>query len=158
MDDIEAIKKLPLFAGVEEQDFERLSKAISYKTFKAGETLFSEGKDGAALYIILEGAVRLFRDVREGEEQTLAILKEGKFFGEMSFFEKGGHTATASSLRDTRLAVIDRDAFDSLSKENPKLGYFLLRRIALAVCEILRDMDQKMIDMIKYVWEFGAKT
>jgi len=158
MPDISLIKDVALFEGISEPKLEKIAEIISYKNFKVGETIFREGDKGSTLYIVLNGSVRLFRTVREEEEQTLAILRDGKFFGEMSLFEEGGHTATALPLRDTMIAALEKEDFEKLSETDPKLAFIVLKQVALTVCSILRDMDQKMIDMIKYVWEFGAKT
>jgi len=158
MADTPDIMNLPLFEGLSDSDIEALSKQISYKEYKPGEDIFLEGEEGSALYILISGSVRLFRSVRGEEKQTLAILKDGKFFGEMSLLEKRGHTATALALRESKIAILSRENFEKLSDDRPETAYTILMRIGLAICSILRDMDQKMIDMIKYVWEFGART
>ena len=63
---------------------------------------FREGDLGTEMYIINEGKVEILNQVGD-EEQVLAVLEKGDFFGEMSVLEDLPRAATARAATDVRL-------------------------------------------------------
>jgi len=150
---------IPLFEGLSEAELKKIARRLTRKKYKEGEIVFQEGGDGSQrLYVIESGAVRIAKRVDEQEEQTLAVLKPGEFFGEISLMNRKQHSAIAQALKDTSLLILSRDQLDELIGDDPALAYRILRKVSLVICGLLRQMDEKVIDMIKFVWEFGAKT
>lgn len=154
----EMLECIPLFEGQSQADLENVAGYLTLKQYAKGEIIFDEDSGGRSLYIIKEGSVRVKKKANEGEEQTLAILKAGEFFGEMSILDGKPHSATVSALRDSTILTLSVEKFEQLLADNISSGYQLLHRLCLAVCRLLRQMDEKFIDMIKFVWEFGGKT
>jgi CRP-like cAMP-binding protein len=155
---IEDLRKMKLFGGLSDNELKLLEKITNQSDYQPGETIFSEGVKGDKLYIIKEGKVRITQKVESGETQPLAILSVGNFFGEISFLDSKPHSANASAMRKTTVISISRKDFDKLAKNNPQEGYTILHRVSEQVCKLLRQMDEKFIDMVKFVWEFGAKS
>jgi CRP-like cAMP-binding protein len=75
-----------------------------------GSVIFSQGDAADGMYVILTGKIRIYRE-QDGNETTLAILKPGEFFGEMSIFDKKPRSASAQAVGDTELKVIDPSEF-----------------------------------------------
>jgi hypothetical protein len=90
-----------------------------------GEVLFREGEAGHAMYVVLEGEVRI-----TGAGHDLAVMKTGQYFGEMSLLGLGPRTATAAAIGPARVAEIDRGNFDLLVRENPALVRGLVEELA----------------------------
>lgn len=155
---IEDLKKLKLFDGLSDNELQLLSKITDQRDYQPGETIFSEGAKGNKLYIIKKGKVRVTQKAESGETQPLAILSDGNFFGEISFLDAKPHSANVTAMKEVSIFSIDRNDFDKLAKDNPREGYIILHRISEQVCKLLRQMDEKFIDMVKFVWEFGAKS
>jgi CRP-like cAMP-binding protein len=155
---IEDLKEIRLFKGLSDNELRLLGKIAERRDYQPGETIFSEGARGNKLYIIEKGKVRVTQKAESGETQPLAILSDGDFFGEISFLDAQPHSATVTAMRETSLCSISRKDFDELAKDNPQGGYIILHRISEEVCRLLRQMDEKFIDMVKFVWEFGAKS
>jgi len=78
------------------------------RTFPSGTPIFDEGDLGQAAYIIEEGVVEIFSR-REGTDTVLAELGPGEIFGEMALIDNDPRSASARSIGDTRVVVIDRD-------------------------------------------------
>jgi len=155
---IEDLKKIRLFNGLSDNELGLLGKIAERRGYHPGETVFSEGARGNKLYIIEKGKVRVTQKAESGETQPLAILSDGDFFGEISFLDAQPHSATVTAMRETSICSISRKDFDELAKDDPQGGYIILHRISEEVCRLLRQMDEKFIDMVKFVWEFGAKS
>lgn len=109
-----SVEKIEKF--VEEKEFEQ--------TLSAGEILFKEGDPGEKMYLIKSGRIRISR--KGGDfDKTLAILKEGDFFGEMAVIDGSPRSATATAIDEVKLLIWDRDAFRAQVKENPIIEYVL---------------------------------
>ena len=65
-----------------------------------GDILFREGDRGDSLYVIAEGKVKLGRTSADGRENLVAILGPGEMFGELSLFDPGPRTMTATAVAD----------------------------------------------------------
>jgi len=95
----------------------------------SGDFIFHEGDEGAALYLVQEGAIELFK-VLEGQERCLARLESGDFFGELSLLEEKPHGVSARALGDYKLLEIDRPTLDRMVDENPQVAIRMLSNLA----------------------------
>lgn len=104
---------------------------------KAGEYVFREGELGLEMYIINEGKVEILNHVGD-EEQILAVLEKGDFFGEMSVLEDLPRAASARALTDIRLLQINGSTFDQLLQGNPEIAVRMMRKLSRR----LRETDE----------------
>ncbi len=87
-DRIEQLSQVQLFAGLKPQALELIAKVASEETHAAGTKIFQHGDAGDKLYLILEGRVRISRDVPGMGEEALAVLGPGQIFGEMALLDE----------------------------------------------------------------------
>jgi CRP-like cAMP-binding protein len=104
---------------------------------EAGETVFREGDLGTEMYILHEGKVEILKEL-DGEEQQLAVLEKGDFFGEMSLLEDLPRTATARSLEGCKLIRINGATFDQMLRSKPEIAVRIMRKLSRR----LRQTDQ----------------
>src|SRR3954470_2750455 len=105
--------------------------------YKAGEHIFREGDLGTEMYIINEGKVEILNQVGD-EEQVLAVLEKGDFFGEMSVLEDLPRAASARAATNVRLLQINGSTFDQLLRSNPEIAVRMMRKLARR----LRETDE----------------
>jgi CRP-like cAMP-binding protein len=110
---------------------------------KAGEFVFQEGELGTEMYIINEGKVEILNQVGE-EEQLLAVLEKGDFFGEMSVLEDLPRAASARAATDVRLLQINGSTFDQLLKGNPEIAVRMMRKLSRR----LRETDEMLKSLV----------
>ncbi len=96
---------------------------------KEGELIFREGDLGPEMYIINEGKVEILNTVGD-EEQLLAVLEKGDFFGEMSVLEDLPRAASARALTDVRLLQINGTTFDHMLQSNPEIAVRMMRKLS----------------------------
>src|SRR5690554_6786775 len=89
------LRSAPLFGGMDAENARSLVAAMTRKEVRKGETIFREGDDGRAMYIIVRGKVKLARTARDGRENLLALLNVGDMFGELSVFDPGPRLSRA---------------------------------------------------------------
>jgi CRP-like cAMP-binding protein len=139
------------------QEFER--------KFKPGEVIFRQGDAGSEMYLIRSGKIKISRSAGN-IEKTLAVIKEGDFFGEMAVIDGSPRSATATAIEEVNLLIVDREAFKSQLKDNPMIEYVLetmTRRLRdtnrqvefLLIRDEMRRVVALLVSMAK---ERGAQT
>lgn len=108
--------------------------SFSYRflqTFSEGQTIFEEGEEGDAMYVVVGGGVELSRLSGDGVKQVLATAREGDIFGEMSLIESAPRTATAIARSDnTNLIVIDQAKFIYLVSQQPVFALTIMQSLS----------------------------
>lgn len=84
-----SVRDIPLFAGLPEEVKDELLKAGRLVKFPKGKVIFAIGEKVTHFYIIIEGAIKLFRDTADGYEKTTDILTTSHTIGERDFFHPG---------------------------------------------------------------------
>jgi len=108
-----------------------------------GTIIFEEGDPGNHLFIIEKGTVRIYKTIKESET-TLAVLREGDFFGEMSLLNTAPRSATAEAMEDVQLIAVPRDSFRNMVKSNIDIVIKIMQRLASR----LRDTDDLIENMM----------
>lgn len=110
----------------------------------ADTVLFQEGDRGEEMFIIQSGKVKISRRIR-GVEKTLAVLEKGEFFGEMAILNDKPRSASAETLEDCDMLVIDRKTFDALIRGNSEIAVRFIKRLADRLRETNDQMEALMI-------------
>ena len=103
---------------------------MSPASLRRGEILFNEGDDGDQLYVVTDGKVKLGRTSPDGRENLLAILGPGQMFGELSFFDPGPRSATATAVTDVELKSLGHEALSPVLNSHPDVAHALLNQLA----------------------------
>jgi len=122
---VDLLRRALDFAGLDDEQLGALVTASSLERFGSGETLFEKGSPADGLYVVIEGAVRIFDDVH-GEERHLALIQPGDFTGEVSLALHTTRTRSAQAREDSEVLVIPVAAFEQLAAEHPALGSQLI--------------------------------
>jgi CRP-like cAMP-binding protein len=112
---------LPLFEGLDPPTLKHLSEGFTECRVEAGEYIFRDGEDADAFFIILRGAMAVFRDVVGQPVQLLARLGAQEFFGELGLFGTGRHTASVRASEESVVLRIGREEFLVLLEDHPRL-------------------------------------
>ncbi len=126
-------------ADIQSQLFSKFGKNIP-----GGTALFHEGDRGEEMYIIQTGKVKISKRIR-GVEKTLATLEKGEFFGEMAILNDKPRSATAETIGDCDMLVIDRKTFDTLIRGNVEIAIRFIKRLADRLREANEQMEALMI-------------
>jgi CRP-like cAMP-binding protein len=126
-------------ADIQAALFSRFGKKIPANT-----VLFQEGDVGDNMYIIQSGRVKISKRIR-GVEKTLATLEKGEFLGEMAILNDKPRSATAETLDECEMLVIDRKTFDALIRGNVEIAVRFIKRLADRLREANDQMESLMI-------------
>ena len=140
----EILRRAGLFQGVDPEAVEALADEFQMIDAPRGTTLFSEGEPGDSLYIVLAGKVKLGRRSSDGRENLVAVMGPSDQFGELSLFDPGPRTATATVVTDARVARLPKEALQNWVRERPEIAMQLLRVVARR----LRRTNTMLADLI----------
>jgi CRP-like cAMP-binding protein len=140
----DALAKIDIFRDLHRDGIERIAAVCSEETYRAGEVIFQEGDVGDKLYLILEGRVRISRQVAGMGEEALAILGPGAAFGEMSLIDDFPRSADARVHERCRLLVLTKSALEDLLFLDKDLAYEILWNFVKILSARLRETNDKM--------------
>jgi len=126
-------------SDVQVQLYSRFGKKIP-----AGTVLFNEGDRGEEMYILQSGRVKISKRIR-GVEKTLATLEKGEFFGEMAILNDKPRSASAETVEECEMLMIDRKTFDALIRGNAEIAVRFIKRLADRLRETNDQMESLMI-------------
>ena len=140
----EVLASAGLFQGVAPEAAESLAGSLSQADYTRGDTVFVEGEEGDTLFIVMSGKVKIGRRAPDGRENMLSVMGPSDMFGELSLFDPGPRTATATVLTDARLASLAHDALRPWLTDRPEIAEQLLRVLARR----LRRTNDALADLI----------
>ncbi len=126
----EILARAGIFQGVEPSAVSALTKQLQPVDFPRGHTVFAEGEPGDRLYIIISGKVKIGRRSPDGRENLLTIMGPSDMFGELSIFDPGPRTSSATTITEVRAVSMDRDALRAWIADRPEIAEQLLRVLA----------------------------
>ncbi len=150
---LDQLKKISLFKDLTNDELKKVKSIVKEASFRKGSMIWREGNTEQGLHIINGGKVRITRKTKEGGKQVLAVLKKDSFFGELSLLDGRSHSASVEALSKTNLFIIRKADMDKFLEKNPKTAYKMVRSLAIEITHILRNMNDKFISMVDYLWE-----
>ena len=134
----------PLFANMDPEASRTLLASMAPLHVARGEVLFREGEPGDRLYVIRSGKIKLGRRSTDGRENLLAVLGPGEMFGELSLFDPGPRTATATGLADAVVLELGHGDLIPWLEQNPTVAKHLLG----ALGRRLRRTNDALADLV----------
>ena len=154
---LEFIERLPFFQEFSDEEKAKLVNTSGiFEKYKDGETIISEGDSGSALFVVLTGSIRITKStlapVRDGhislqepEEITIAELKAGSIFGEVSLISNRPRNTNA--LADSQQVVVMKITQEIIDKFNLVIQKKFQAQLILTLVQRLDDMNSKYIKL-----------
>ena len=140
----EVVRRAPLFTALDEAAAVSLRASMDTVKIAKGSILFKEGDDGEHLYVIVDGKLKLGTSSGDGRENLLSILGPGEMFGELSLFDPGPRTSTATAVTDAKLLSLSHEKVIPWLKQNPEVSLQLLTRLS----QRLRRTNEAVGDLV----------
>jgi CRP-like cAMP-binding protein len=150
------LSNVPIFSDLDQESLEKIEKYGVLQNYKKNSVILSEEDSGSALFVIVEGKVKISRSSGDEKEVILAILNESDFFGEMSLLDGMTRSATVTAIDDSKLFMIQRNEFLDLLKKYPEVSIALVtemtKRLRAASMKIkalsLKDAEGKVATVL----------
>jgi CRP-like cAMP-binding protein len=142
--DTQIIRSIGLFSGISEEAALALADTTTPLRLSRGEVLFRQGETGDKAYIIKTGKLKLGTAAADGRENLLAVLGNGELLGELTLFDPGPRTATATAVMRADLLELSHGALVAWLTTNPGAAQHILASLA----HRLRRTNEALSDLI----------
>ncbi len=127
------LKSVDLFGQIPGEDLAQLALITGEEGRDGGEEIFAEGDVGDALYIVLDGRVRVHK-----KDKLIAELGERECFGEMAILDASPRSATVTALTDVALLKISREDFQELLAEKHAIALGIIKVLTRRLRDAIR--------------------
>ena len=149
MVDKAVLKKQILLSELTGEELEAIVQKVKAESFAKGKSIFQEGESTKCMYLINAGKVEIAKTTADGWKQTLAVLTENHFFGELSLIEdKKTHGASATAIDDTEIVCINMKDFKAFEQSNPGMMYKIMKTIARVASKNVHAMNDRLIKLL----------
>ena len=121
----EALRNVPIFSGLSDEDLERLGRQMKERRFAEGADVTSEGAGAAGFFVIVEGNATVSV---AGEVRT--TLGPGDYFGEIALIDEGTRSATITAATDVVAYGMTSWEFKPFVEDHPQVAWALLKTLA----------------------------
>lgn len=139
--ELETARESVLLASLPEELQNLFLQGARVETFVPSEVIFRQGEPALALYILLEGQVKLSRITPHGSEAVLRILGRACCFGEASLIKGEGYILTATALSKARLARLCPENLCRLAHCHPEAAASLLATAMAHLHELVAQLE-----------------
>ncbi len=127
--EVEVLRKIPLFAKIEPAKLKLMCFASERLTFKAGQNLCVQGEPGEAAYIIVDGGADVVVETKDGP-LVVAQIGKNEIVGEIAILCDVPRTATITATSELIALKITKDLFFRMITDFPEMGVEIMRVLA----------------------------
>jgi signal transduction histidine kinase len=136
----ELLKGVYFFRGLSAEDLQSVQLVSHEACFRPGEVIFREGAEADRFYIVLSGAVEVWKG-----NDRLAVHTAGHLFGEMALIDEVPRSATVIAREATRLAYIGRSDFQQIIRRNSQVAISIIR----SVSDMVRTSNEHFLESLR---------
>lgn len=151
---IGALRRIKILGGLSDHQIERFAQLMEERNVKQWEKIFTQGSPGDAMYLVLEGELRV-RLMADGKETILTTLGAGEFFGEMALFDSAPRSAEVVANKDSILLKVSSAKFEELETRAPELAAPILAAIGKTLVARIRDSNKRYKDSVSFARAAG---
>jgi hypothetical protein len=151
-----SLRRIKILADLTEEQLEDFVKFMEIETVRQFSEIVKQGQAGDAMYLVLEGELRV-RLMIAGKETTIVTLGPGEFFGEICIFDHGPRSADVIANKDSVLLKISASSFQRLLNEAPKLAAPFLFAMGKSLTARIRADNKRYRDSINFARTAGVK-
>jgi PPM family protein phosphatase len=130
-----ALAGVPLLRSLDPRELVHVSVVADTLEFDTGATIMREDQPIPALFVVIEGRIRLARNGRAGVE-----IGPGGYIGDAALVDRWISAPTAVAVQRSRLARLTRDALISVARREPEVSSKIVTAFARETAERLRPV------------------
>ena len=135
------LRQFALFAGLTDDEAERLQRAVHVRCMPAGTPVFGQDEEASGFYLVAEGAVKIFKLNPSGQEQVLHVTGRGQSFAEAAVFQGNRFPANAETVEDSVLVFVERGALLAQLRHDPELALRMLAGLSMKHHHLVRLVE-----------------
>ena len=139
------LRRVPFFQELAQPELELIVALGQVVAYPKDMVLFKEGDKGEAIYVVIEGAIRIVKSIPASWDGTMAFIEQGGCFGEMALVDEFPRSATAIAHEDSVVLFLERDAVLDLFREQPLVGQKILWALCRSLSLRLREASDRIV-------------
>jgi CRP/FNR family transcriptional regulator len=116
---IDFIKSLPYFSGLDQSGLDTVRGLVFEKKADRGELIAFEGEPADTLYFVAAGAVKTFKTSADGKEQIIDIVRPGESFNDVPVFTGGANLTSAEAMGEVLLNALKKTDLAAILRDYP---------------------------------------
>lgn len=140
--DWDVIKRCALFKGLDSADLGHLIDAGSVVRLVRNQQLFAHGDPARALFLIVEGQIKLTRLAPDGNEAVVHVFGAGETFAEAAMFMGARYPVAATAISDTRLIAVSNGRLRAQVLVKPEIAFAMLASMAQHLKALVAQIEQ----------------
>lgn len=141
---VSLLGRTKLFGDLDGESLAGIGARAVERFYRRGRLVFAQGDLGDALYVLVDGLVKVYVTSEEGEEMVLVTLRPPDTFGELALIDDGERSASAEALEPTRLLALTRADLFGLMATHPRVAEALLRSLG----KLVRRLTEQASDLV----------
>ncbi|MBI4369502.1 MAG: cyclic nucleotide-binding domain-containing protein [Elusimicrobia bacterium] len=141
------LHQISIFSDLTKEDLLQIARIVSWRRAARGSRIFQEGDAGSAAYLIEKGRVVITKKDKNNEDQEIAMLSDGDFFGEMSLLDMKPRSATARTTEDSLIIEIKSQELFAWAFKDPKSAIGIGLKVVRGISERLRETTQELTSL-----------
>jgi CRP/FNR family transcriptional regulator, cyclic AMP receptor protein len=142
------LARTELFQGIDEATLRRIAEHVAERVVERGQCVFVQDEPGDRMYVLAEGAVKLYVSSRDGDIVELVRHRPPAVFGEVALLDGGPRSASAEATERSTLLVVTRAELVALLRSEDQVADGLLRILGAIVRRTTRQVgDLVFLDL-----------
>ncbi len=143
------LRSFAIFKNFHPNELLLLAQHLKDRRFKENEVIFREGEGGQSCFFVVFGAVAVLKDLPQGGHQTLAMLKSGQLFGQVSLIDGQPRSATCVSVKRSLLLELSKDDFDRMFSMKEIFAFRFQDYLTRVMVDQVRKADSRLSKLVK---------
>ncbi len=135
------LRRIDYLRGLPQAEAETLAELSEFRHFPDRATVFNQGEKINGVYVVVQGALKVFRTDGRGRVQVLQILHAGECVGEVQVFDGGPAASSAEAHGDTDCWVIPGGTLQRMAHANPVVGEAMIQHFAAKVRHLVELVE-----------------
>lgn len=138
-----ALRRIALLEGLSQQRLDLIAQQCRWRSIPADTPLLVRSEEKSDVYFLVSGQLRVTTYSANGRQVTFRDSLEGEHFGDIAAIDGKPRSADVVTLKPSVVAILDRDAFLDLLRDEPVVAGRVMRGLAALV----RQLSERVIDL-----------
>ncbi len=145
---LEKLQEVVLFKDLDLDELRMIAGACREIRLPPGKTIIEENSVGDSMWVILEGAVKVYKQDFYGGKEVITTLHEGDHFGELSLFDSAPRSAAVSTIKETLLLELRGEDLRALMDQDAELAKRIYEALIGELSNRLRESNEHLIYLV----------
>ena len=147
----EILHDSPLGHELSEDECRTLLQVMHVRRLKDGEVFIEQGAKDNALHLLASGQLMVTKTAAGGDSVKLYTMKPGELAGAMGFVDGIARSVALHAVGDTVVYSLERDAFEPLVEQHPRLVYHIMRAVTRTAHTALLGVNHQVEELTNYI-------